>query len=90
MARIRVRLRDGHNRLGVKLDEERRRELNRLLGRVVIVEGQADSDARAISIRRRPWGEPRAARVISAREIAIDEGNEGREDDEEDEGGGWQ
>ena len=47
------------------------------------VEGQADSDARAIGIRLRPWGVPRAARVIGAGEAAVDEGGEGREDEEE-------
>ena len=90
MARICVRSRDGHNRLGVQLGEERRREPDRLLGRVGIIEGQADSDARAIGIRRRPWGVPRTTRVIGAREAAVDEGGEGREDEEEEEGGGWQ
>ena len=32
----------------------------------------------------------RAARVIGAREAAVDEGGEGREKQEEEEGGGWQ
>ena len=55
-----------------------------------MIEGQAGSDARAIRIRRRPWGVPRAARVIGAREAAVNEGGEGRKDKEEEEGGGWQ
>ena len=45
------------------------------------VEGQADSEARAIGIRFWPWGVPRAARVIGAGEAAVDEGVKGREDE---------
>ena len=80
-----VRSRNGRNPLGVTLGKERRRETDRLLGRLGIVEGQADGDARAIGIRRRRGGVPRAARVIGAREVAGDEGGKGQEE----EGGRW-
>ena len=47
------------------------------------VEGRADSDARAIGFRLRPWGVLRAARVTGAGEAAFDEGGEGLDDEEE-------